>query len=78
MLRVMVTCPERVLFEGTAERVIVPGEQGTFEIQTLHRPVVSRLLNGMLVVDRRSYHIRRGIVQVLNDAVTAVVELPER
>ncbi len=72
---VVITSPERVLFEGVAQSVTFPGEQGTFEVQPLHRPLVSRLLAGAVVVDGRALPIRRGIVRVADDVVTAVVEL---
>jgi F-type H+-transporting ATPase subunit epsilon len=77
MLSVTMTSPERVLFEGKASRVIVPGEQGTFEALVLHRPMISRLLKGVVRVDGKSFPIRRGVVHIVNDAVTMVVELVE-
>ena len=75
VLQVMMTCPERVLFAGTAQSVVLPGEQGTFEVLPLHRPLVSRLVAGPVMVDGRIQEIRRGIVRVADDTVTAVVEL---
>jgi len=74
MLRVIVTSPERVLFDGTARRVIFPGEQGIFEVQILHRSLISRLIGGEVVVDWTSFRIRRGVVRVHQDQVAAVVE----
>lgn len=73
-LEVMVTSPERVLFAGTAHSVVFPGEQGTFEVLPLHRPLVSRLVAGPVIVDGRPMEIRRGVVRVADDTVTAVVE----
>ena len=78
LLEVMVTSPGRVLFTGTAQRVILPGEQGTFEVLPLHRPLVSRLLPGMVLIDGRAFEIRRGVARVADDTVTAVVELPDK
>ena len=74
MLSVMMTSPERVLFEGMAQRVIVPGERGTFEVLPMHRPLISRLLGGIVVIDAKTFPIRRGVIRVINDTVTAVVE----
>jgi F-type H+-transporting ATPase subunit epsilon len=76
MLQVIVTSPERVLFAGTAQRVVVPGEQGTFEVLPLHRPLISRLGGGVVEIDEQKLRIRRGAVRVADDVVTAVVELP--
>lgn len=76
MFSILVTSPERTLFDGRAHSASFPGEQGTFEVQTLHRPLVSRLVGGDVTVDGKTVTIRRGIVRVADDVVTAVVELP--
>ena len=74
MLHVLIVDLHRVLFEGQAQCVQLPGEQGFFEVWPLHRPLVSRLLPGFLVVDGRMLPIQRGIVKVARDALTAIVE----
>ena len=76
MLHVVMTSPERVLFDGTARRVVFPGERGTFEVLPLHRPLLSRLVGGVVEVDEQVFRVRRGVVRVADDVVTAVVELP--
>ena len=76
VLTVVVTSPERVLFDGTARSLTAPGEQGTFEVLPLHRPLISRLLAGIMTIDARPLSIRRGVVRVADDIVTAIVELP--
>ena len=75
-LRVTVASPDGVVFNGLAQTVICPGEQGTFEILLLHRPLVSRLIAGRLIIDGKAFPIRRGAVRVAEDEMTAVVELP--
>ena len=74
MLSVLMTSPEKVLFEGMAESVIVPGEQGTFEVLSLHRPVSSRILKGLVTIDGKSFSVRRGVIAVADDEVAIVVE----
>ena len=71
---VLITGPERVLYSGTARSAMFPGEQGEFEVLPLHRPLISRLIAGKIVIDGRTLSIRRGMVQVADDVVTAVVE----
>jgi len=61
MLDVLVVTPERLIFEGKAKSVILPGEQGVFEILTYHKPIISRLIAGKLVIGENVFHIRRGI-----------------
>ena len=75
MLRVMLTSPERVLFDGPAHFAIFPGEQGTFEVLPLHHPLISRLLSGLIIIEKQTFRIKRGAVRVGDDVVTAVVEL---
>ena len=74
-IHIVITSAERVVFDGTAQSVVFPGEQGTFEVLPLHRPLVSRLQPGAIVVDGRAVPIRRGVVRVADDDITAVVEL---
>ena len=76
-LTVLVTSPTRVLFQGVAETLILPGEEGTFEVLPFHRPLVSRLLAGEVMIDGRAIPIRRGVLRVADDVVTAIVEPPE-
>lgn len=66
-----------VLFEGQAQHVVLPGEQGVFEVWPFHHPLVSRLLPGVIVVDERLFPIRRGVVHVTHSAVKALIE-PEQ
>ena len=75
MLHVTVTSPERVVFDGSAQHAIFPGEQGTFEVLPLHRAMISRLGEGMVEIDGKFLRIRRGIVRVADNEVTAVVEI---
>jgi F-type H+-transporting ATPase subunit epsilon len=75
VLQVTVVSPAGVLFEGAAKTVICPGEQGTFELLPFHRPLVSRLMDGLLEVDERAWPISRGIAQVVDDRVTIIAEL---
>ncbi|MCM8812130.1 MAG: hypothetical protein NC910_03655 [Candidatus Omnitrophica bacterium] len=74
ILDVVILGPDRSLFEGRASRVICPGEQGVFEIGPFHRPLVSRLFPGAVIVDDKSLPIHRGVVKVEKNRVTALVE----
>lgn len=74
MLEVVVLGPEAFLFEGKAARVILPGEKGVFEICPFHRPLISRLLPGVLIIDKESIPIQKGVVKVDRNKVTAIVE----
>ena len=75
MLDVTIISPEKIVFEGKAESVILPGEQGTFEIQLYHKPLLSRLLAGDVLVDGTVFPINRGIVKVQDNTVMIVSEV---
>ncbi len=74
MLEVVVLSTQEVLYSGQAQRVILPGEQGVFEVLSFHRPLISRLLPGFIIVDDQPVPIRRGVVKIANDTLTAIVE----
>ena len=72
--RVLVATPERVIFEGAAKSLILPGELGTFEVLPYHKRLLSRLVRGSLSIDGNVLKIKRGVAKVgLND-VTVIVE----
>jgi F-type H+-transporting ATPase subunit epsilon len=75
VLDVAIVTPQGVLFDGKAHSVVLPGEQGVFEILINHKPIVSRLFTGQVVVDDRAVSIRRGVVRVVKNQILAVVEL---
>ena len=74
MLQVTIVSPQEIIFKGEARLVIVPGEQGIFEVGPFHRPLISLLLPGRIVVDEQAFDIQRGVVKVVSDTVTALVE----
>ena len=74
MLEVIVSTPEKVIFEGKANSVILPGEQGVFEALSYHKPLLSRLISGKLIIDEQIFPIRRGIVGINLNRATIIVE----
>lgn len=73
-LNVMLLTPREVVFEGEANSVILPGEQGVFELLPFHKNLLSRLIFGNLLIDEKVFPITRGIVKVQQDNVTIIVE----
>jgi F-type H+-transporting ATPase subunit epsilon len=71
---VSIAAPGGVVFEGKAQRVIFPGKNGTFEILVNHKPLLSRLRSGTIVVDNEEIPIAQGAVRVLSNQVLAIVE----
>ncbi len=73
-MAVTIVDSENVMFEGTARSVIFPGEAGVFEVLTAHKNLLSLLVGGRVVVDGKFLNIKRGIVKVESDTITAIVE----
>jgi len=61
MLDVLLVSPEKVIFEGKASSLTLPGEEGVFEVLSYHRPLLSRLITGKILIDNTLYNIRRGL-----------------
>lgn len=73
-LNVMVLSPERIIYEGKALSLILPGERGVFEVQAYHKRLLSRLLGGKVIVDGHAFPIRRGVAKVGLESTVVIVE----
>lgn len=73
-LDVTIVTPQKMLFQGKAQSVVMPGEKGVFEILENHKPLLSRLIPGEIKIDRRSIPVHRGVVKVASNSVTGIVE----
>lgn len=71
---VSIVSPGGMVFEGKVQRAIFPGGNGTFEILVNHKPLLSRLRSGTIVVDNKEIPISQGVVRVLSNQVLAIVE----
>jgi F0F1-type ATP synthase epsilon subunit len=74
MLEVSLLTPKEVIFEGGARSIILPGEEGVFEVQPFHKRILSRLISGVLFIDEQSFPVHRGIVRVNQNKVTIIIE----
>jgi len=71
---VLIATLDRVIFEGKGKSLILPGEQGTFEVLPYHKKLLSRLKQGTLLLDGSSFPILRGVAKVGPGDVTIIVE----
>jgi len=74
MLDVLVLTTKEILFEGRAHNAIFPGEMGVFEVLPFHKPLLGRLISGIITIDNLSLCVQRGIVKVQSNKVTAIVD----
>ena len=78
MLTVSVISPERVLYEGEAESVVVPAYDGEVGILTGHAPLMTLLGRGTLRLTggggTQRFSVEGGFLQVVDDRVRVVTE----
>ena len=70
---------EKVLFSKEAKSIIVPGENGTFEMLDNHAPIISTLQKGTLKItdsnnQKTSFELTGGSVEMSNNKVTILAE----
>ncbi|MCI7311027.1 MAG: ATP synthase F1 subunit epsilon [Prevotella sp.] len=80
MLKIKIISPDKVLFSGEVERIIVPGMMGRFEVLTNHAPIISILEKGSVAYDvangeRSELQISGGFIEVQKNRVNLCVEL---
>ncbi|MDQ0396237.1 F0F1 ATP synthase subunit epsilon [Labrys monachus] len=72
--------PEKLLFSGPVESVVVPGTEGDFEVLAMHAPVMSTIRPGVIVVREtpngapRRLFVRGGFADVSPLGLTILAE----
>ena len=75
MFKVTIINPRRTIYEGQAESVFLPGEEGEFEILEFHKPIISLVRKGEIIIDRNKYiAISKGVVRMRQNELVALVE----
>jgi F-type H+-transporting ATPase subunit epsilon len=75
MFKVTILNPKRTIYEGEATSVFLPGDLGEFEVLDFHKPIISLLARGRIIIDReRAVSITNGIVKMREDELVALVE----
>lgn len=75
MFNVSILTPNRVLFEGEAWSVFLPGATGEFEVLEFHKSIVSLLQKGKIVIDwDKEITIKKGAMRMSSDELVAIVE----
>ena len=78
-MQLIVLTPNEKVFEGTIERVVLPGADGTFEVLANHAPLISALTAGsveIVSVDKKytEFKISGGFFEVLNNSLSLVAQ----
>ncbi len=82
LLNVEIVTPEKVLFNGRASSVTVPGSKSPFQILYNHAPIVSSLDQGIIKIideaDRKLFFASKaGFTEVRQNRVSILVENAE-
>lgn len=75
MFNVSVMDHSQVIFSGSAKSVILPGDYGEFEVLDFHKPILSLLKRGSIVIDGVSFPVSKGIARFMGNDLVALVEL---
>ncbi|MDR0541988.1 MAG: F0F1 ATP synthase subunit epsilon [Dysgonamonadaceae bacterium] len=77
-MKLDIISPEKILYKGQAELVMLPGLQGAFTILDRHAPIISGLSKGTLLYRNGgkdvSLNIDGGFVEAKNNVVTVCIE----
>ena len=75
MFKATILTPNRVVYEGEAWSVFLPGTTGEFEVLEFHKPIISLLRRGKIVIDwKKEIAIKKGAVKMVKDELVAIVE----
>ncbi len=75
MFKAIILTPNRILYEGEAWSVFLPGATGEFEVLELHKPIISLLRDGKILIDwAKEIPIKKGAVKMERNELVAIVE----
>ena len=69
--------PERLVFSGEVEHVVVPGSEGEFGVLSNHAPLVAMLRPGILKVlggNEQTFVVRGGFAEVNPEGLTVLAD----
>ncbi|TVQ64563.1 MAG: ATP synthase F1 subunit epsilon [Balneolaceae bacterium] len=74
--------PEGPLFEGDAQRVTLPGRNGSFQVLFNHAPIVSSLGIGQILIEepgkpKTVYAVSGGFIEMNKNRLTILAEKAE-
>lgn len=79
MLKLKIVSPERIVYNGEADSVLVPGTLGSFEILNDHAPIISTLVEGCVeyasAEGKQQLDVKGGFVEVQKNEVRLCVEI---
>lgn len=79
VFRFELVSPEKLVFSGNVEAVVVPGTEGEFTVLKDHAPVISSLKPGIVVIDespsaKTKLYVRGGFAEVGSSGLTILAD----
>ena len=77
-MKLTIVNPEKIVYQGQATGVAVPGTKGAFEVLDNHAPIISSLQAGIITVRTaegdQEFAIRSGFIEVAHNEVSICAE----
>ena len=68
--------PQNIILETEASSVLLPGADGEFEILDFHKPIISHLKEGSIVVDNvKEFKVRGGVAKMGGQSLVVFAEV---
>jgi len=74
LLDVLLISQKEVILKAKAKSIVLCGEKGVFEILPFHKPILSRLISGVIFIDNQAFSILRGIVSFSDNKAVIIIE----
>lgn len=78
-MKLFIISPEKVLFDGEAESVILPGKEGSLGVLDNHAPYITLLKEGTVEFNdknntRQQITIKGGVAEIRNNSLTILAD----
>lgn len=73
-MKLLILSPEKLLFEGEADSVILPGKEGSLGVLNNHAPYIVILKSGIVewtmnTKERHKLEIKGGVAEIRNNSL---------
>lgn len=66
---------DKTMFEGEGWSVFLPGDMGEFEVLAFHKPIMSLLKQGKVIVDqKKEFPVKKGIMRFEKEELVILAE----
>lgn len=74
-MKIAILTSAQTLYDGEAWSVFLPGTEGEFEIMNNHKPIMSLLKDGQIILDwKKTVPLKKGIVKAFHNEVVVLIE----